>query len=386
MSPWLALAIIVAVGWLIHAQRLQEHLNSCHREIRKVKEAQGHLESSLSRRGRRLDVLLSTVNEAVMRVDRLGRVMAANAQARDLFRMDDAPKLPQSMLLFYRDPEWQRAFAQGLKGLPEAAALPDIRVAGRTLTPRLAPLGKSQALLLCLDVTEMRKLEKQRKTFLTNLMHDLKTPLTSILGYARSIESFDDDEELRRESARVIAEESKYVNELLESLLTLDKIDCSKPPANAACEAEAVAREAAVYLADRTQARELKIDWQCDQSLRKVAIMGEDLHRIIVNILANAIRFSPNGGVIRLSMAERGGMCELAITDEGEGVPESELPKLTERFYRVDRSRGRSGDSGHGLGLSIVNELVEKYHGSLELENGIEKGLVVTIQLPLVRR
>lgn len=385
MSPWLALAIMIGVGWLYHAHKMNARLDGCRREIRRVREAQGYLEATLSRRGRRFDVLLSTVNEAVLRVDRLGRVMAANAQARELFRMDHAPELPQSMLLFYRDPEWQKMFAQGLKGLPEASSLPDIRISGRVLTPRMAPLGKKQALLLCLDVTEMRKLENQRKTFLTNLMHDLKTPLTSILGYARSIEAFSDDPALLRESARVIADESKYVNELLEALLTLDRIDCLRPQPKAACAPESVAREAAGFMADRMNARQLSLAWQVEAPLANVAIQGDDLHRIMVNILSNAIRFSPEAGAIHIAMNRASEMCEITVRDEGEGAPEGELVRLTERFYRVDKARGRNGDGGHGLGLSIVRELLEKHHGSLELENAPEGGLLVTLQIPFAR-
>lgn len=186
---WLMLLAAVAVGWLVYARRTQRQMERYQTEIRRLREASGGLEAALARRGRRLDVLLSAVNEVVMRVDRPGRVLAANQQAYELFEMSKSPDLPQSMLLYVRDPDWQRAFAKALKALPEPAQLPDLTVAGRRLAPRLAPLGREQALLLCLDVTEKYRIEKQRRTFLSNLMHDLKTPLTSLLGYARSLES-----------------------------------------------------------------------------------------------------------------------------------------------------------------------------------------------------
>lgn len=385
MSPWVVLLLVIGIAWLLHAQRMNLRLELGKKKIAALELSQKRLESRLSRHDRRLDVLFSAVNEAVMRVDRLGRVMAANNQASLLFRMNQAPTLPQSMLIFYRSPEWHREFSQALKGLPQAASLPDITVDERTFTPRMVPLGKQQALLLCLDVTEMKRLEIQRKTFLSNLMHDLKTPITSMLGYARSLEMFDDDPELRKESAKVIADESKYINELLNALLTLDRVDCFQPITGAHCVAADSIREAALLLHAELNKKELHIEWDITSELTDIAILKDDLHRIIINLLSNAIRFSPNNGNIHIGLTKVNNMCEISVTDEGDGVDEVELSRLTERFYRVDQARSRNGDGGHGLGLSIVLGLIKKYQGTLKLENSCKAGLQATVRLPFTR-
>jgi two-component system phosphate regulon sensor histidine kinase PhoR len=336
----------------------------------------------LKKRGRRLDVLFSAVNEVVMRVDRLGRVMAANQRAYDLFDMGRSPELPQSMLLFVRDPDWQLAFSRALKVLPEASTLPDIRIAGRVLAPRLAPLGREQALLLCMDMTELYKLEGQRRTFLSNLMHDLKTPLTSLLGYARSLEAFGDDAELRKEAAQVIADEAKHVNHLLDTLLTLDQIDFSSRDDNAVCEPATVLKQVRSVLKSRLKQKSVKLDKQFDCGGIRPAMSADDLERVLTNVLENSVRHSPENGHIRVQLAELGQQCVFVIEDEGPGIPDHQLSKVTERFYRVDKARGRQSGN-HGLGLAIVKELIELHGGNLSLSNISPHGLRLEFTLPV---
>jgi two-component system phosphate regulon sensor histidine kinase PhoR len=378
---WLFLIAGIVAVWVYSARRMQQQIQASESEIKRLKETSGGLEATLKTRGRRLDVLFSAVNEAVMRVDRLGRVMAANQQAYDLFDMGKSPELPQSMLLFIRDPDWQRAFSRALKVLPEASTLPDIRVAGRVLAPKLAPLGRDQALLLCVDMTDIHKLEAQRRTFLSNLMHDLKTPLTSLLGYARSLESFADDVELRKEAAQVIADEAKHVNHLLDALLTLDQIDFSSPDGHATCDPETVFKQVCDVLKSRLKQKFIKLDMQLNGGDIRPAMAADDLERVLTNVLENAVRHSPEKGHIRIRLTESNQQCVFTIEDQGPGIPERKLLKATERFYRVDKARGRQSGN-HGLGLAIVKELVELHNGSLSLSNISPHGLCVKFTLP----
>ena len=377
----LLLLLAMAVAWWAHARRMRLQLQTYHDEIRRLRETSGGLEAALARRGRRLDVLFSAVNEVVMRVDRTGRVMAANQQAYALFEMDKSPALPQSMLLYIRDPEWQSAFSRALKALPDSAQLPDLTVAGRRLAPRLAPLGRDQALLLCLDVTEKYRLEKQRRTFLSNLMHDLKTPLTSLLGYARSLESFGEDAELRKEAAGVIADEAKHVNHLLEALLNLDQIEFSVKDRNARCHPDGILKQAIDMLKAQLEPKQISLEIESMESA-VAAMDASDLERLLVNLLENAVLHTPEGGRIVVRVAANGGHCRISIEDDGPGIPEKYLTRVTERFFRVDRARSRKKGS-HGLGLAIVKELVEGYGGTLRLANVEPHGLLVELTLPI---
>ena len=373
------LAAGLGIGWAVSVSRAQQQLARQREEIRRLRELSGGLEAALDSHGRRLDVLLSAVNEVVMRVDRTGRVLAANQQAFDIFGMGSRPALPQSMLLFVRDPDWQNAFAKELRALPEPSPLPDLTMAGRRLAPRLAPLGRDQALLLCLDVTEKYKLEKQRRTFLSNLMHDLKTPLTSLLGYARSLERFGEDEALRREAAQVIADEAKHVNHLLDALLNLDQIEFSAKERSARCRPGEILGQVADML--RSQLESRKIGLEMDQSDLEASMAAADLERVLVNLVENAVRYASEEGQIRVRIDGDERQCRITVEDNGPGIPEKDIPRVTERFYRVDRARSRRQGS-HGLGLAIVKELVEAYGGSLSLANVEPHGLLVEVTLP----
>lgn len=387
MTAVLLVALIgMAAAWLFASLRMRRKLSECEQEIRQLKEASGGLESMLATRGRRLDVLLSAVNEAVLRVDQQGRVLAANQWAMELFRIPADTPFPQSMLFFYRNPEWRQAFVSALGHLPENSRLPDIHVRDRVLAPRLAQLGREQALLLCMDITEKHRLEQQRRTFIANLMHDLKTPLTSLLGYARSIESFGDDAELRSEAARVIADEAKHVNHLLDSLLTLDQIEFATRDAEASCEAQDVIRRVCGLLETQARAKQIKLVCEPGEELPPVQMDVESLERVATNLVENAIRYSDKGSEVQVHLSVKGGECVLQVEDNGPGIPEFHLPRVTDRFYRVDRARGRSSTGGHGLGLAIVKELLELHGGSLILANHLPHGLLAEARIPLSRQ
>ncbi|HXH65336.1 MAG TPA: histidine kinase dimerization/phospho-acceptor domain-containing protein, partial [Mariprofundaceae bacterium] len=232
------------VAWYAHAAAQHRRLQQYQQQLKDSEQARQELEGRLARRMRRLDILLSTMSEAVLLVDRDCRVIVANPVARKMFGMaETAEDRPRPMVWFYRDPDWNQVLARAMAGATEAQDLPDMILDNHVLAPRLAPIGPEQALLVCLDVTERSKLAKQRDDFLANLMHDLKTPLTSMLGYARSLASFGEDAEFRRMAGEVIATEAKRVNELLDALLTLDQIRFAPVDPEAHCDiSEVIAR------------------------------------------------------------------------------------------------------------------------------------------------
>jgi two-component system phosphate regulon sensor histidine kinase PhoR len=384
MSWILVSPAVILVISAVYILKLRRALREQQRQIHKLTRIREDLESSLERRRQRLDVLLSAVNEAVMRVDHLGRVLTANEQANAVFNMDASLELPQSMLAYYRNPDWNRQFLKALRSLPKATSLPDMIVGERALAARLAPLGKNQALLLCLDITRQAKLEKQRRTFLSNLMHDMKTPLTSMLGYARSIQKFDDNPELRREAANVIAGEAMQVNKLLDDLLTLELIEHGERGrhiSNSGTQLATVYKQVFDTLAPRMDER--KITMQCIPPDPGIAVAMDEvsLFRILMNVLDNAIQYSPDKGRIIIEVDGKRDHCLLKVLDEGPGIPEKDLVHVTERFYRVDKARSRS-EGGHGLGLAIVKELLSGWNGDIQIRNREPRGLEVCIRIP----
>jgi signal transduction histidine kinase len=380
---WIVWAVIIVGGvlWYIQAAAQRRRLLQSQQRLKESEQAREELEARLTRRMRRLDILLSTMSEAVLVVDRDCRVIVANPVARTMFGMSDIEEnRARPMVWFYRDPDWNQVLGKAMSGTMEAQDLPDMIVGDRVLAPRLAPIGPDQALLVCLDVTERSKLARQRDDFLANLMHDLKTPLTSMLGYARSLASFGEDADFRKMAGEVIATEAKRVNELLDALLTLDQIRFVPHDPEAHCEIPEVLQRVQGSAAGSAAAKDVYFAVKMPESgVLPLAIAEDELMRILTNVVENAVRFSPQSGEITVEVSLHGRNMQIVVNDEGPGIPEADLPHVTERFYRVDRARGRGG---HGLGLAIVRELIEARHGMLALSNREPHGLQVSIQLP----
>ncbi len=376
---WLLLVVVAGVA--MYAIRLRQQLQHYRVKYRAMKNSRDDQPADVAD-GERLDALLVSMNEAVFRLDASGRVVGANARAREVFAMQSID-LPVSLRQVYRDSDWHESFQGALQILPQSVCLPDMSPAGAVLSPRLAELNAGHMLLLCVDVSEQRRLEKQRRTFLSNLMHDLKTPLTSLLGYARSLDRFGDDVVFRAEAAAVIADEAKHVNHLLDVLLTLDQVEFSARDANASCCLGEVLQYVLELIAPSCVEKDIVLNAdEARQSELTLAIANDELERILTNLLVNGLNYAPVDSQIQVSVSVSEAVCTIVIEDDGEGIPEHELARVTERFYQVDKARTRK-HGGHGLGLAIVKELVEKNMGELRLANRTEGGLRAGVCLPV---
>jgi len=370
------LPLIVALLWWLHVRSLKDSLVSKERALYGAHTLRTDLEKQLELRSHRLDDLLSAVNEPVLRVDQLGRVLSANRSAIDLFAIRDASLLPEPMVVLYRNPDWLNAFTTAVKALPNIVTLPELFIDNHVYLPRLASLGEDEGLLLCLDVTAQYRLQQQRKTFVADLMHDLKTPLTSLLGYARSIEAFSDDEVLRKEAVSVIAHEAIHVNSLLDALLSVEQIEYGGV-AEDSCDVVAVCAQVWKALQPEMLEKEVTLSINMPESF-EVAMQESDCFRVLMNVASNAVHYTSEDSELTCCLADG----VLSLIDEGDGIPEKDLPHVTERFYRADAVRSRGG---HGLGLAIVKETLDRDGGSLSLENREdESGLCVQIRFPLV--
>ena len=374
-AAWAGLAALGLLWWL-HSRVLRREAKENEHILERLKIENRRLEKRLRVRRHRFDDLLQAVEEAVLRVDSSGYVLSANANAMQLFSMAGDTQFPKAMVSWYREPDWLGAFNVAVKALPNAVELPEIFFGEHVYLPRLAGLGSDQGLLLCLDITEQYRLQEQRKNFISNLMHDLKTPLTSLLGYARSIEAFGDDEALRQEAAGVIAHEAKHVSELLDALLSIEQIEHGHDLA-ASCDAVAVCQNVWQAMQPEMLAKGVQLSLHLPDQL-EVAMHEADCFRVLMNVASNAVRYTHEDSTVHCCVIDM----DVCIEDEGDGIPENDLPHVTERFYRVDAVRSRGG---HGLGLAIVKEILDRDGGSLILKNrDHHAGLQVLIGLPLM--
>jgi len=378
ISVWWLLPLFVLLIAVFWQRKKLRHLS---REQRRCTSEMQALDEQLRQRSDRLDAIFSTVNEAIIRLDKEGNVLAMNEQARRLFRLPRTLRMPQPMTVFYRRTKWNRAVRKALAQMPEPCEIPDIHIGDYVLAVRLAPLGEAEALLLCLDISRQRELEAQRDQLMRDLMHDLKTPLTSILGYARSIESFGDNKALCKEAANTIVQESKRLNQLIESMLTLHQLAEDLVPGDVVCDALMVVHELQQLLMPVAKKKGIRLDVAVDDDCDVFPMDGSDLYRLLTNVVENAIRHTPQGGYVSLYMHCADGEASLRVIDNGPGIDPKHLPRVTERFYRTEDERGRqsSGQGGHGMGLAIVQETVNRYGGRLVLSNRPEGGLEVRV-------
>jgi len=378
MNSMAWLLFLALIGLAVYTFRVRKRLHHYRTKLRGFKDAA----SAMAPAGEQLDTLLVSMNEVVFRLDAKGMVLGANTQAQKVFALADL-HFPLPLRQVYRDVDWHSAVQQALSVLPDATTcLPDMNTDEVILSPRLAQLSTGQLLLLCVDVTEQRRLEKQRRTFLSNLMHDLKTPLTSLLGYARSLERFGDDAAFRKDAGTVIADEAKHVNHLLDALLTLDQIEFSPHDSNASCQLADVLEQVFALLRPLYEKHSVTLRCDAEKLPCTLAVLDDELDRVLTNVLVNAMHYSPPDSQVTLAICCVDHMCHLVVEDTGCGIPEHDLPRVTERFYRVDKARTRKA-GGHGLGLAIVHELIEKNGGRLKLSNRRTGGLRVEIQLPV---
>ncbi|ALS29227.1 histidine kinase [Paenibacillus sp. 32O-W] len=252
-------------------------------------------------------------------------------------------------------------------------------------------------LLVVQDVTAIRRLERMRSEFVANVSHELKTPIAAVKGFAETLlGGAVDDPETARAFLQIIFDESDRLNRLIGDILELSKIESRRVPLQFSPVELSSFLERTVEVVKTEAARKsIALELKCEQDLYVEA--DEDrLRQIMMNLLANGINYTPEGGkvtVIAEAIAANGEPApegadyervRIRITDTGIGIPKKDLPRIFERFYRVDKARSRSS-GGTGLGLSIVKHLVELHKGTISVDSVVGKGTTFTLELPVLQ-
>lgn len=261
---------------------------------------------------------------------------------------------------------------------------------GRILTVTLAPYGTIDGdggvMAVIHDITEQRKLDNARREFVANVSHELRTPLTNIRSYTETL--MDAAGELPKETEvkflGIVTSEAERMARIVTDLLTLSKLDYNQMDLRFTHFSTHAMLEAvynAMVLNASEQGHSFKMD--VPDTLPDMNGDRERLEQVIVNIVSNSIKYTPRGGHIILSARmQNEHRLEVVVEDDGMGIPKDDVPRLFERFYRVDKARSRE-KGGTGLGLAIAKEMVEAHRGSIHLESELDKGTKVTILLPI---
>ncbi|MFB3825456.1 MAG: ATP-binding protein [Bryobacteraceae bacterium] len=330
----------------------------------------------------RRETILASMAEGVLALDGGMRVSFCNdAFAR---AAGARPPVPEglSAVELVRDPRLLELLKRSLASRERLRDRLQLHGA-RSFEVHVTPLGKDGALAILHDITELERLERVRKDFVANVSHELRTPLTAIRGYAETLlDGALEDAENRRRFVETIRAHAVRLNNIASDLLALSELESAQAPA----ENETISVRGAVEAALRAVEPEARA---CGVTLRRgrmdavdAAGSGLRLEQALVNLLANAVKFNRPGGEVRVDVLRAAdGGAHIAVADTGIGIPSEDLPRIFERFYRVDKARSREV-GGTGLGLSIVKHVIERMRGTLQVESRLGEGSVFTVMLP----
>jgi two-component system phosphate regulon sensor histidine kinase PhoR len=333
----------------------------------------------------RMEAILAGMIEGVLVVNEHGRLQLANEAARRMLRIDEAVGRHYPEIV--RQPAVARQIANALAGKPtESVELTELRESAAILIARTAPVEVARgrgAVVVLHDITDLRRADQIRRDFVANVSHELRTPLTAVRGYVEALADADPEES--RRFLEIVSRHTMRMERLVRDLLRLARLDAGQELLERVpCSIESLFTAVESDLAPLIEARRQSVERTVDQDAATVTGDPAKLQDALRNLLENAINYSPEESTIRMRAQRRGGRIVMTVADEGPGIPEADLPRVFERFYRVDKSRTRDGrdPGGTGLGLAIVKHLVELHGGKVTAANKPPRGALLTIELP----
>jgi two-component system, OmpR family, phosphate regulon sensor histidine kinase PhoR len=338
-----------------------------------------HRFTELQREREETHTLIESMADGLLATDAAGNVATVNTAARRLLSRRQSEPLPPVTELFHdkRARELVRAALEGRE-----VEQRELDLEGRALLVTSRPLPNGGALLVFRDVTELRRLEAVRRDFVANVSHELKTPLTSIAGYAETLAAEQADTTPGRKFADTILSNARRMQRLVDDLLDLARIESGGwQPARRVVDVAGLAQEAWAPFGDR--AREQGVHFTVDIAPEAETTVGDPdaLRQILTNLFDNALRHTPVGGEIAVRAGGAPDGVMVAVADTGSGIAPQHLPRIFERFYRADASRSRA-QGGTGLGLAIVKHLVEAHGGRVAAESALGRGTTIRLFFP----
>lgn len=349
-----------------------------HRRSRHRREQQRSLGEALER----FRSAIQALPDGIIVFNRTRQIDWINTQAEAQFLLDAAVDRGQVLTNLLRVPEFINYLDSG--HYSEALVLDNPRNRGQTLWLRVIPYAEGETLLLSRDISQQERLERMRRDFVANVSHELKTPLTVVAGFAEMLGDQDElDSATTRHYMHLISEQAARMQNLISDLLTLSSLETTQTIEHEEwVEVEpllqAIKADTEVLSGSRHQVN-LTIE-----GIKRVRGCPGELRSAFANLASNAVRYTPEGGHIDLAWHADAGGGHFSVTDTGIGIASQHLPRLTERFYRVDRGRSR-GTGGTGLGLAIVKHILNRHQGNLSIASEVGKGSCFTAHLPARR-
>lgn len=341
--------------------------------------------TEVARERAHMDAVLQGMVEGAVLVNRQGKLVITNPAVRAMLRLPP-DVVGRHFLEVVRHPEIAAQLTAALGGdRPAPAEVQLESESRRSFVARAVPVEAEReggAVLVLHDVTELRRADQVRRDFVANVSHELRTPLTAIRGYVEALTDAPGDPALADKFLKIIAVHAGRMDRLVTDLLRLARLDARQETLEPThCQVSELLTGVVSEMASMIEARRLHIRQSIESGAHIVHGDPAKLHDILRNLLENAINYSPEDGEIEITAARADDAVEIAVSDRGPGIPEADLSRIFERFYRVDRSRTRD-PGGTGLGLSIAKHLIELHGGRVSARNRDGGGASVVVRLP----
>ncbi len=343
----------------------------------------------MSNEKQKMDTIITYMADGLIATTEDGEIIHANPKALEMLGRKEE---------FARDSSFDDIFSSYSNVLKyEAIRLDEdnwsgdeiINVNGTILRVSYAPYRNPKgdfggSIVLLQDITKHEKLENMRKEFVANVSHELKTPLTTIKSYTETLlDGALENTELATHFLQVVDTEADRMARLVRDLLQLSNLDYQQGKWNKkSIDISSIVKKAVLKLEVSAKNKNHGLVFVCPEIPYIVSVDEDKMEQVVLNIISNAIKYTPDGGQIAIHVEKADDNAVLTIKDDGIGIPKEDLPRIFERFYRVDKARSREM-GGTGLGLSIAKEIVEAHEGEIRIESGEDKGTKVTIMLPL---
>ena len=401
-AAWSAVVLAVGLGALVAVHLWQ--LERLHRwadgpfdaPVPEARGAWGHAFAALYHRVRtralhhrdlattieRFSSAVEALPDGMVIVDSANRIQWANARAQTQLGFDVAKDTGRPLLNFLRQPEVVHYIESG--DFAEGITVESLREIGATLSIQVVPFGVEERLLISRNITQVEAVARMRRDFIANVSHELKTPLTVVSGFLETLQDLDLEPKQRTRYLQLMAEQATSMQRLVDDLLTLSALESDQ---NALAESEFDVVPLLLGLsADAKSLSDGRHVVNLDIKEPAMLIGARDeLASAFGNLASNAIRYTPDGGTITLAWhVDESGRGVFGVADTGIGIAPEHIPRLTERFYRIDRSRSRAS-GGTGLGLAIVKHVLLRHQAELDVVSELGAGSTFSAILPARR-
>ncbi|MCI0531715.1 MAG: phosphate regulon sensor histidine kinase PhoR [candidate division Zixibacteria bacterium] len=335
-----------------------------------------------------LDSVISNMREGVLVLNARGEILFANRSFKSLFGAD-REVLNKSYLEFSRDPVIrqlvQKALTQRQGGAAEVNLThPQERILQTEAMVFESGKGREAvAILVFHDITNLKRLEEIRRDFVANVSHELRTPLTSIKGYVEALQDGAINEKNQaKEFLSIIWRHSERMNKLITDLLLLSQLEAEGfPLRKEKFDIKSLIAEVVDQFQQMARKKSVKLDYSVEGEIDSLYADRDRINQVLSNLIDNAIKYTPNGGKVQVKARRQKLAVEISVRDTGSGIPSTDLPRIFERFYTVDKARSREM-RGTGLGLSIVKHIVEAHQGRVWAESELGQGSTFYFYLP----